>query len=164
MVSPISIERMTLAVEGSKELGRRLARELRGSAAPPGEDLPFWLDRSNRPLHPSTPTIEIGLRNRNQVLYVPADPARKLPQQTLVTLTSPDAMANGVDIWGVMRRLNRWALDAQIADPTSLRPQLRLETNSRVLQGSITLGCTPAGRVSHRAAVRHRSERSRRGR
>ena len=28
--------------------------------------------------------------------------------------------------WGVMRRLNNWALDAQIADPTSQRPQLRL--------------------------------------
>jgi small conductance mechanosensitive channel len=44
-----------------------------------------------------------------------------------------------------MRRLNRWAVDAQAADPASRRPRMRLETNARVLKGSIATGTTVLG-------------------
>ena len=342
MVSTTGLEKMTLAVEASpenpgqdlaaevenrstlvatslKELSSRLAKEASAQPAITTGNVLDWVSRRHKPLHPNTPNVEIGVKNKNKVLYVPADPERKLQQQTLVTLTNPDAMANGVEMdvlasqwkrilrttlseslwgtsfdqrypfgraagtlvvlglgglgglliskllhrlrqthrqarrdllrlieedrdspmaaldgpaepvseeqlllvnqarererhrlkrrqlrldflmkflsivriaiavmalvialslfsqtrlaasflmyqsaslpliwigvillesllnWGVMRRLNNWALDAQITDPTSLRPQLRLETNSRVLQGSISLGCILLG-------------------
>jgi small conductance mechanosensitive channel len=48
-------------------------------------------------------------------------------------------------LWAVMRRLNRWAVDAQALEPTSRRPQLRLETNARVLKGTIAVGSTILG-------------------
>jgi small conductance mechanosensitive channel len=47
--------------------------------------------------------------------------------------------------WAMRRRLNHWALDAQVEDPTSTRPKMRLETNIRVLGGSIGVGTTVLG-------------------
>ncbi|KEF43321.1 MAG: hypothetical protein ER33_00830 [Cyanobium sp. CACIAM 14] len=47
--------------------------------------------------------------------------------------------------WSVVRRLNRWAVDAQALNPTSLRPRMRLETNLRVLKGSIAAATSLLG-------------------
>lgn len=54
-------------------------------------------------------------------------------------------LLEGLLIWAVMRRLNRWAEKAQLADPTSHRPQIRLETNARVIRGGIVVGTTLLG-------------------
>lgn len=260
----------------------------------------FWLDRRGKPRHPLTPSLAIGFKNRSPVVYLPADEKARTPQITLVTLTEPDSIANGLDlealasqwkeifertlseslwgasfdrlfpwarwsgamitvglgvvvvwlctralqalrritrecagamlqlkqspgefgqdiqlrrlqhlerrqrrsalsqkilhvmrialavmavtitlfifpetrlaaiallqqsagipliwmgvivlegllIWAVMKRLNRWAEAAQLADPTSLRPQIRLETNARVIRGSIVIGTSILG-------------------
>ena len=260
----------------------------------------FWLDRRGKPRHPLTPSLAVGVQNRSPVIYLPADEDRNTPQVTLVTLTGPDSIANGLDrealaqqwkaifertlsealwgasfdrhfpwarwsgalltlvlgslgvglstralgqlrrishscaqameelksalpevgqdlqlrrlqrleqrqrrsrfrlkilqvvrialavmavtitlfifpetrlaamallqqsagipliwigvillegllIWAVMRRLNRWAEEAQMAQPNSLRPQIRLETNARVIRGGIVIGTTLLG-------------------
>ena len=57
----------------------------------------FWLDRRGKPRHPLTPSLAIGVQNRSPVIYLPADASENTPQVTLVTLTEPDSIANGLD-------------------------------------------------------------------
>ncbi|MFQ6538062.1 MULTISPECIES: mechanosensitive ion channel family protein [Aphanothece] len=54
-------------------------------------------------------------------------------------------LLEAVVVWALMRRLNRWAVDAQATQPDSRRPRMRLETNARVLRGSIAAGTTLLG-------------------
>ena len=58
-------------------------------------DLQFWLPTTVKPLHPSTPKIEVGIQNEQIVIYVPAQPKLGLAAQAIVTVTSIDAKANG---------------------------------------------------------------------
>ena len=51
-----------------------------------------------KPLHPWTPKVEIGKRNQQTVIFLPAQPDLGLASQTLVTLTHLDARANGKTI------------------------------------------------------------------
>jgi small conductance mechanosensitive channel len=54
-------------------------------------------------------------------------------------------LLEAVLVWALMRRLNRWAVDAQAAQPESRRPRMRLETNARVLKGSVGAGAVVLG-------------------
>jgi small conductance mechanosensitive channel len=295
--------RSTAVATTLRQISRELAVRLASSPETARERRPlsFWLDRQAKPRHPLTPTLAVGVKNRNPVIYLPANASRQGPQATLITLTEPDSLANGVDLptlaerwkeilegtlsealwgaslsrtqpwarwlwallslglgalgvglcsvclqrlyrhqrqgradlrvrqqelqaaadsaatlresqrlelrlrraallvkalqvlrialaamaltialhlfpatrlvsafllqqsvglpviwigmvlletlllWAVMRRLNRWAVDAQACDPASRRPRLRLETNARVLKGSVAAGTTLLG-------------------
>jgi small conductance mechanosensitive channel len=302
--SAARVEARSSAVANTlQRLSRELARRLDDEPLSRQErSLGFWLNRRPKPRHPLTPSLEVGVKNRTPVIFLPADAETKGPQVTLITLTEPDSLANGLDreslanewdavledtlsralwgssfnraypwvrgagallvlglgvlgvglcnagleglyeqrrqrrlnlrarqgqlkpdnpdtgltlqedqrlerrlrrtrllvkllqvlriavvvmvltitlylfpatrlfaalllqlsfslpviwisvvvldsllVWAVMRRLNRWAVDAQAADPGSLRPRMRLDTNARVLKGTIAAGTTVLG-------------------
>ena len=46
-------------------------------------------------MHPSTPSIEVGIQNEQTVIYVPSQPELGLAAQAIVTVTEVDAKANG---------------------------------------------------------------------
>jgi small conductance mechanosensitive channel len=56
--------------------------------------LSFWLINHNKPLHPSTPLIEVGTENEQTVVYHPSQLELGLSQQAIVTVTEIDAKAN----------------------------------------------------------------------
>ena len=58
----------------------------------------FWLISTAKPLHPLTPPVAIGIRNKATVLYLPDDADALLPRQVLVTVTRPDALQSGLTI------------------------------------------------------------------
>ncbi len=58
--------------------------------------LSFWLTERNKPLHPSTPLIEVGIENNQRVVYHPSQLGLGLSQQTIVTVTEIDAKANAI--------------------------------------------------------------------
>ncbi len=62
---------------------------------PPIPEWQFWLPITVKPLHPWTPKIEVGIKNQQTVVYVPAQPELGLASQTIVTVTDFDAKANG---------------------------------------------------------------------
>ena len=77
------------------------------STVPYQTDLSFWLPLSLqgldlpimvKPLHPWTPRVEIGNKNQQTVIFLPAQPSLGLASQVLVTLTAVDAKANGKTI------------------------------------------------------------------
>jgi small conductance mechanosensitive channel len=55
----------------------------------------FWLPTTIKPLHPWTPKIEVGIKNQQTVIYVPAQSELGLASQTIVTVTDVDSQANG---------------------------------------------------------------------
>ncbi len=55
----------------------------------------FWLPKTVKPLHPWTPQIAVGIKNKQTVIYVPAQPELGLASQAIVTVTAFDAQANG---------------------------------------------------------------------
>ncbi len=58
----------------------------------------FWLPTTVKPLHPSTPRIEVGIQNKQTVIYVPFQPELGLASQAIVTVTRVDAKANGTTV------------------------------------------------------------------
>ncbi|MEM8829158.1 MAG: mechanosensitive ion channel family protein [Cyanobacteria bacterium P01_G01_bin.19] len=55
----------------------------------------FWLPTTVKSLHPWTPKIAVGTKNQQTVVYVPAQSELGLAAQTIVTVTTVDAQANG---------------------------------------------------------------------
>ena len=55
----------------------------------------FWLPKTVKPLHPWTSQIAVGIKNRQTVIYVPAQPKLGLASQAIVTVTNFDAQVNG---------------------------------------------------------------------
>ncbi|MDJ0716071.1 MAG: mechanosensitive ion channel family protein [Prochloraceae cyanobacterium] len=49
----------------------------------------------NKPLHPVTPKLKVGIENKQTVVYVPAQPELELSQQAIITVNRVDARANG---------------------------------------------------------------------
>ncbi len=91
--------RSTAVANSLQRLSRGLAERLEDQPIPRRWRSPgFWLDRRGKPRHPLSPTLEVGVKNRTPVIYLPADAVSKGPQVTLVTLTEPDSLANGVDL------------------------------------------------------------------
>ena len=58
----------------------------------------FWWFLHQKPLHPLTPAVEIGTKNKATVIYMPDNPKYRLLQQTLITVTAPDAQHAGIEI------------------------------------------------------------------
>ena len=56
----------------------------------------FWLPRTIKPLHPSTPQIKVAIENEDKLIYVPAQSELRLPSQAIVKVTDFDAQANGL--------------------------------------------------------------------
>jgi small-conductance mechanosensitive channel len=66
------------------------------SLAPTGRfDLTYLLLDGDKVLHPLTPKIEVGIKNNQTVVYVPAQPELGLSQQAIVTVTEADSIADG---------------------------------------------------------------------
>ena len=57
-----------------------------------------WLFWRQKPLHPLTPLVEVGVENDQTVIYVVGDPDRSIEQRSLVTVTETDAEQAGKDI------------------------------------------------------------------
>ena len=58
----------------------------------------FWLFTSEKPLHPLTPDISVGIKNRQTVVFVPVQKELGLAQQTIITVTETDAKVNAESI------------------------------------------------------------------
>jgi len=64
-------------------------------AASPG--LTSWWVGHEKPLHPLTPRVAVGVKNNSTVAFVVADPTIALALRTLVTaVTDPDATNAGM--------------------------------------------------------------------
>jgi small conductance mechanosensitive channel len=90
--------RSTAVATSLRQLAAQLKQNLPGTAIPPEEiGATVWRDRRQKPRHPLTPQLAIGTKNNNPVIYLPADEQKGTPQVTLITLTEPDSLANGLD-------------------------------------------------------------------
>ncbi len=58
----------------------------------------FWLFTTKKPLHPLTPKIEVGIQNKQTVVFVPQQRELGLAQQTIITVTQLDAKVNAEEI------------------------------------------------------------------
>ncbi|EDY39012.1 MscS Mechanosensitive ion channel [Cyanobium sp. PCC 7001] len=97
--------RSTAVATSLKDLARQLEASVQNAPEPPptlGSGL--WLNRQLKPRHPRTPTLAIGTKNNNPVIYLPADAGNRTPQVTLITLTEPDSLANGLDTEALAQR------------------------------------------------------------
>ncbi len=68
------------------------------SGIKPTYDPRFWWFRHEKPLHPLTPSLEIGFQNNSTVITIPKHPDFKISRQTIVTVTAPDALYAGIEI------------------------------------------------------------------
>lgn len=57
-----------------------------------------WVLFYNKPLHPLTPKIEVGIKNAQTVIFVPAQPELGLSAETIVTVIEDDSIHNGKPI------------------------------------------------------------------
>lgn len=57
-----------------------------------------WLLFQEKPLHPLTPRVEVGIKDKNTVVFVPAQPQLGLSTETIVTVTQDDSLHNGKPI------------------------------------------------------------------
>ena len=62
------------------------------------KDWQFWLFPTEKPLHPLTPNIEVGIKNQQTVVFIPKQRELGLSQQTIVTVTAFDAKVNAKSI------------------------------------------------------------------
>ena len=53
------------------------------------------LQIGNKPLHPLTPKLRVGIENKQTVVYIPAQPELELSQQAIITVNRVDSRANG---------------------------------------------------------------------
>ncbi len=58
----------------------------------------YWLLITDKGRHALTPKVEIGIKNQQTVIYVPAQPDLGLYPQTIVTVNEADALHNGKPI------------------------------------------------------------------
>ena len=64
-----------------------------------------WFIFETLPLHPLTPKIEVGIKNGQTVIFVPAQPELGLSPETIVTVTQDDSIYNGKP---VQKLANQW--------------------------------------------------------
>ena len=57
-----------------------------------------WLIFQEKPLHPLTPKIEVGIKNAQTVIFAPAQRELGLSQETIVTVTEDDSIYNGKSV------------------------------------------------------------------
>jgi small conductance mechanosensitive channel len=58
----------------------------------------FDLRRNNRETHPFTPTVAVGVKNGQTVVFIPPQLKLGLAQQTIITVNEADEIANGKPI------------------------------------------------------------------
>lgn len=59
------------------------------------KDWRFWsIFNVDKPLHPLTPQVEVGSKNQQTVVFLPAQPQLGISQEDIVTVTEIDAKAN----------------------------------------------------------------------
>ena len=71
---------------------------------PPLENLPT----THKGLHPSTPKIEVGIKNEQTVIFVPAQPELGLSNETIVTVNEADQIHNGKPIEELAQEWQAW--------------------------------------------------------
>lgn len=76
-----------------------------GTAPAPAPSPAAWFFWNQKPPHPRTPALEVGIENNQTVIYVVGDPARAIAQQTVATVTETDASQAGV---GIPELAGRW--------------------------------------------------------
>ena len=64
----------------------------------PKLDSQDWLIFNQKPLHPLTPKIEVGIKNAQTILFTPPQPELGLAQETIITITEDDSIHNGQSI------------------------------------------------------------------
>lgn len=100
----LQAERRAEAVQVTlAELRQAMVRRWREQPLAPlpaseGQGRLFWLFSTAKPLHPFTPPVAIGIRNKATVLYLPDAADALLPRQVLVTVTRPDALQSALTI------------------------------------------------------------------
>lgn len=100
----LQAERRAEAVQVTlAELRQAMVRRWREQPLAPlqaskGQGRLFWLFSTAKPLHPLTPPVAIGIRNKATVLYLPDAADALLPRQVLVTVTRPDALQSALTI------------------------------------------------------------------
>ena len=62
------------------------------------DNIQFWSVTRKKPIHPIDPKIEVGLKNEQTVIFVPEQTSLGLSQQTIVTVTQPDSIHNGLSV------------------------------------------------------------------
>lgn len=123
------------------------------STVPFHTNLAFWLPLSLqglnlpiivKPPHPWTPQVEIGTKNQQTVIYLPAQPDLGLASQVFVTLTPVDARVNGKTIEQLAKL---WRVNIQLSFSNALwgyeldrqHPLLRWQLAGVILGGSLLL-------------------------
>jgi len=106
---------VTLAELRQAMLRRWRQQPLAPLPAPEGQGRLFWLFTKAKPLHPFTPPVAIGIRNKATVLYLPDAADALLPRQVLVTVTRPDALQNALTI-PVLAERWRMQIRASLSD------------------------------------------------
>ena len=65
-----------------------------------------WLFFQEKPLHPLTPRVKVGIKDKNTVVFVPEQPQLGLSAETIVTVTQDDSIYNGKTI---NQLANQWS-------------------------------------------------------
>ncbi|NEQ40118.1 MAG: mechanosensitive ion channel family protein [Okeania sp. SIO3I5] len=87
-------QRSQLIVRFFKQIINSIIEQQTESEVPYRPDWEFWLPTTEKTLHPLTPKVEVGIKNQQTVIYLPEQPEL----DTIVTITDPDAKANGKKI------------------------------------------------------------------
>ncbi|QPN57740.1 mechanosensitive ion channel [Synechococcus sp. CBW1107] len=97
--------RSTAVATSLRELASQLEASVRSAPTPPPSlGAGLWLDRQQKPRHPLTPSLAIATKNNSPVIVLPADEANNTPLVTLITLTEPDSITNGLDTEALAQR------------------------------------------------------------
>ncbi|MGD1808831.1 mechanosensitive ion channel family protein [Dapis sp. BLCC M126] len=91
-------QRSQLVVQIFKQIINFIINQQTESEVPYRPDWQFWLPTTEKILHPLTPQVEVGTENQQTVIYLPEQPKLGITTQTIVTITDPDAKANGKNI------------------------------------------------------------------
>lgn len=91
-------ERARIVQRTLSQIFRRTAFSPEMAKVKPQKNWTFFLDIVNKPLHPATPQVAVGIENGETVIFVPAQPELQLSQQTIITVNQTDASANGKSI------------------------------------------------------------------
>ncbi|MFM1843566.1 MAG: hypothetical protein RLZZ490_2309, partial [Cyanobacteriota bacterium] len=84
----------TAAPNGSSSPGPSPEPRLRPTQAFPRSELADPR-RKNLDIHPLTPTVAVGIKNNQTVIFIPPQPELGLAPQTIITVNEADEIANG---------------------------------------------------------------------
>lgn len=96
----LTLERRAKLVQ--EAFNRGLRNISRNQELPPTyhrEDWQFWrLFNNDKPLHPFTPQLNIGIKNNETVIYTQPDPDLRIPRVVVITVNNHDAIVNGTTV------------------------------------------------------------------